>query len=151
MLTTEEFQKLKSKALRLLAKRDHSRLELKRKLSAKSSLDQEAFNELVELLKNLGYMADEKDLASRWVKQWRSEGRGRLWISGKLREKGLPEPDLKDDDEELETARLFLDKRLRGKSITTLGFNEKMKLGRSMTSRGFSTSTVATVLKRWTE
>jgi len=112
--TTNDFEKIKECALRLLARRDHSALELKLKLKQKLKIDSKVFDELLEHLKNLGVMAKEDDLAGRWIAEWRKSGRGRHWISGKLRTKGLPQVDLHDDEEEKEAAMTFLEKKLRG-------------------------------------
>jgi regulatory protein len=142
------FDKLKDKAMRLLARRDHSERELKSKLKQRGRFSDEDFGRVLEWLKDLGYMGDEQDLAGRWIKQWRSEGRGRMWITGKLRTKGLKAPDLRDDEDEETAARTFIDKKLRGKSLSSLSFDEKAKLSRSLISRGFSTSIVATVISR---
>ncbi|MDZ4677763.1 MAG: regulatory protein RecX [Oligoflexia bacterium] len=142
----DDFQKIKESAFRLLARRDHSAFELKQKLKQKFSLADETFQTLLSYLNNLGYMADENVLSQRWVKQWRAEGRGRQWIQGKLRTKGLPQIDLRDDENELESAKEFLKKKLSS-SIEKLDYKKKAKLARSMISRGFSGPVVATLLK----
>lgn len=138
--------KLKDKALRLLARRDHSEYELKQKLRTRGKFDDSTFSALIDYLKNLGYLADQNELSRRWIRQFRSEGRGRHWITGKLRTKGLPALDLRDDEEEFASARLFVAKKLRGKNPKALKLNEKAKLSRSLVSRGFSSSVVATVM-----
>jgi regulatory protein len=142
----EDFQKIKERAFRLLARRDHSAFELKQKLKQKTQIDDETFASLYTYLKELGYMADENLLSERWAKQWRAEGRGRQWIQGKLRQKGLPAVELRDDETELESAKDFLKKKLAG-SIKKLDRKKRAKLARSLISRGFSTPVVATLLK----
>ncbi len=142
-----EFEKVKDRALRLLARRDHSSQELKVKLKQKLKIENDVFERLLSHLKDLGLMANEGDLSQRWLAEYRREGRGRFWISGKLKTKGLPPIPLSDDDEELEAARHFLDRKLRGKALTQLSFAEKTKLSRSLVSRGFSNTLVASLLK----
>jgi regulatory protein len=146
-MSTKEFEKVKDRALRLLARRDHSSLELKNKLKQKLKIENSVFDELLTHLKSLGLMADEEDLSQRWIVEWRAAGRGRHWISGKLRSKGLPKVDLHDDEEERDAAVFFLEKRLRGKSIKDLRYEERAKLGRTLVSRGFSMSLVAEIIK----
>src|ERR1700677_3027925 len=106
----KEFEKIKDRALRLLARRDHSAQELKLKLKQKLKIENNVFEELLTHFKSLGLMADESDLASRWISEWRRSGRGRHWISGKLRSKGLPQINLRDDEDEKGAATLFLEK-----------------------------------------
>lgn len=147
-----QIQKLKERAVRLLARRDHSVHELKNKLKQRRkpgdiSASEDVLNVVIDALKDLGLMACEDDLSSRWAKQWRNEGRGRHWISGKLKSKGLPPLALRDDDEEFEAARHFILKRLRSKEIHSLSFQEKTRLSRSLVSRGFSHSVIASVIK----
>lgn len=136
---------LKDTALTILARRDHSTGELKTKLKRKFSFSDEEFRTLVTSLKEWGYLVDEKELAQRWVRHWQKEGRGHLWISAKLKAKRLPPVSI-SDQEELEAARLFIEKRLKTQSPKTLTRNEKAKLARSLNSRGFSHSVVATLL-----
>jgi regulatory protein len=133
-------------ALRLLARRDHSIHELKTKLKQRAKITDDVFENLICHLKKMGYLADETNLAERWAKQWRSEGRGRNWICQKLKTKGLPQISFKDDDDERAAALYFLEKKLRGKKLMTLSYQDRAKLGRALVSRGFSHSLVATLL-----
>ncbi len=142
-----EFEKVKDRALRLLARRDHSSLELKLKLKQKLKIENEIFDKLLAHLKDLGLMAKEEDLSRRWLAEYRREGRGRHWISGKLKMKGLPPLSLTDDEDELQAATSFLERKLRGKTPHQLSFAEKTKLSRSLVSRGFSHTLVASLLK----
>ena len=151
MTTTDdvpnEIQKAKERAVRLLARRDHSAFELRAKLRQKLKVSESTWTAVLSFLKESGYMADEDDLALRWVRQWRAEGRGRHWIYGKLRSKGLATVPLNDDEEEVDAARLFVAKKIRGKTPASLALAENAKLGRAMVSRGFSSSVVASLLR----
>src|SRR3954462_8499047 len=115
--SNSDFQKIKDKALRLLARRDHSKFELKMKLRQRMKFDNATFEALIEKLQELGYLADENALSRRWIDQWRKEGRGRQWISGKLRVKGLPQVTLKDDIAEFESAQVYLARKLGTKTL----------------------------------
>jgi len=145
--STKEFEKIKDRALRLLARRDHSSLELKLKLKSKLKIENSVFDELLTHLKGLGLMSNEEGLSQRWILEWRKSGRGRHWISGKLRSKGLPKVELRDDEEERAAATLFIEKKLSGKNIKELRYEERAKLGRTLVSRGFSMSLVAEIIK----
>jgi regulatory protein len=145
--TSIDFEQIKDRALRLLARRDHSAYELKMKLRQRLKLENDVFDQLLTYLKGLGYMAKEDDLAQRWVREWQSEGRGRHWINGKLRTKGLPPVSLTDDENEHEAAKSFLEKKLAGKTIRQLNRQERARVARALVSRGFSMSLVASLLK----
>ena len=141
------FTKLKEKALRLLERRDHSRMELRFKLRQKGPFTKETFEELVSYLKDMGYLADERDLAGRWIRQWRKEGRGRQWIAGKLKSKGLPTIPLRDDSSEFESARIYLNKKSGEKKLKQLDSVERTKIARRLIARGFSIVLVSSLLK----
>ena len=141
------FEKVKERALRLLARRDHSAFELKQKLRQKLKIQNEDFENLLVYLKGHGYLAGEDDLARRWANQWRQEGRGRHWIQGKLKSKGLPPVELRDDEQETEAALIFLGKRFAGRVPSCLSLKDRGKLARSLISRGFSSSLVATLIR----
>ena len=146
-LETKDFEYIKDRALRLLARRDHSALELKLKLKQKLKIENDVFEKLLAHLESLGLMGKEKELSERWLSEFRREGRGRYWISGKLKTKGLPPVELSDDDDEIASAIHFLDRKLRGKEIKDLSHVEKTKLSRALVSRGFSHTLVASLLK----
>jgi regulatory protein len=143
---TTETSRAKDKALRLLAMRDHSAYELRNKLRQKLKITEPVWEEVLAFLKGLGFLVAETELTARWVKQWRSEGRGRYWISGKLKSKGLPQASLSDNEDEVEAARQMLRKKLRTQTLKGLSLKEKAKISRSLISRGFSSSVVAIVI-----
>ena len=144
------FQKAKERALRLLAIRDHSALELRKKLKHKLQINEELWQQILTSLKELGYMAPEKDLSERWINQWRQEGRGRRWIAGKLKEKGLPVPSMNDDEDEIQAAMQFSERKCRNTEFTLSNLKGKAKLNRALMSRGFSGYVISHVLKRRT-
>ncbi len=143
----EDFEKIKNRALRILALRDHSKQELKTKLKKQFKIDDSEMEVIFDYLSQLSLLPDETDLSRRWVCQWRKEGKGRHWILAKLRSKGLFFKGLKDDDDEHETAMVFIGKKLAGKSLKDLTYEERIKLGRALVSRGFSMSLVAEIIK----
>ncbi len=151
-------QQVKNKLLWRISKRDHSVFELRQKLRVKNDYTEEDFQLALEWLQKLGYLVDESVMAERLIKKYRSEGRSKKYISGKLRQKGIKtEPTEQEDgtigdsltnrDGEKEAARIFLDKKLRGKQVSELDRDEKQTMMRRMTTRGFSYETVRELLK----
>jgi SOS response regulatory protein OraA/RecX len=57
----DTYEKAKERALRLLARRDHSVRELKQKLSQRLELRREDLEDLIIYLKERGYLASEDD------------------------------------------------------------------------------------------
>ena len=97
-----DLKQLKSKCLRLLTKRDHSSSELKIKMKRYYEFSPDDFTEALAWLKELKYLPDENLMAEKLAAQFRKQGRGRQWIRGKLRSKGLAQSEsLSDDKEEL--------------------------------------------------
>ncbi len=143
---------LKNKILRLLTKRDHSAKEMKTKLKRYYEFSDEDFTSALAYVKELGYLPDEAKMAQSLINKWRREGRGKNYVSMKLKTRGieigtLDSVVLKDDENEIASARYFLEKKLRGQDLKELDFKEKQKLMRQMTSRGFSVSVVRDLIK----
>lgn len=141
-----DLKQIKSKCLGLLVKRDHSRFELKQKLKRYYLFSDDDFKASLDWLLELGYLPDEAQLAIRWAKKLQSEGRGHGYIVNKLKSRGLIAPQ-KDEDAEVAAAHIFLEKKLRNRVLKDMDFKEKQKLGRALTSRGFSPSIVRDLLK----
>ncbi|MBK9294350.1 MAG: regulatory protein RecX [Oligoflexia bacterium] len=142
-------QQLKNKVLRLLTKRDHTVLEMKRKLKQYYLFNTSDFEAAIEWVKNLGYLPNEAAMATKWTQNLRSQGRGRRFIQGKLKAKGLKVENLKDDEEELAAARIFLQKKLKNNSLKELSFKDKQALMRKLTTRGFSVSVVRDLFRTY--
>lgn len=140
-------QQLKNKVLRLLSKRDHSVSEIKKKLKQYYVFEMSDFDIAVEWLRELKYLTDEKVLAARLSDQWRKQGRGRKWISGKLATKGLKDATLKDDEPEHEAALVFIEKKIKNRPLSDFSFEEKQALRRKMLARGFSHTVIRDLVK----
>lgn len=138
--------KLEEKILRLLARRDHSIVELRQKLLRTDLFDEAAFDQLIEKFGELGFLANEENLAEQWIAKWKAEGRGAYWMRAKLKIKGLPDTAVRDDDEEAVAVK-YLQKRLKERKLRDIPRQERDKIGRSMLNRGFSRSTVASVMR----
>ncbi len=83
---------LKARAIRLLARREHSRAELKQKLSRKHSADEPLSDELLESvldqLADEGYQSDQR-FAELLIRQRINNGYGELDIAARLKKKGI--------------------------------------------------------------
>jgi regulatory protein len=146
LMTKSSYEELRDRALRLLSRRDHSVRELKTKLKQRMSFEESDFEKVLEYLAKFNYLVSQDSLAARYVKEWRSQGKGRHWINGKLKTKGLPTANLTDDDEEREAAKSFLAKKLRLNALSKMPYAERARIGRSLISRGFSSTLVATLI-----
>ncbi|MCC6277690.1 MAG: regulatory protein RecX [Oligoflexia bacterium] len=142
----EIYFKLKASALRLLVRRDHSTAELKAKLSRKPFFSHDLFKALIEELRSLRYLIDEQVLADRLASGWQFQGKGQRYIQLQLKKRGLPQAQVVSHEAQLEAAKRFLEKKFRG--ITPKTQTERAKVARSLASRGFSTTVVATVLNQ---
>ena len=130
-------------ALRLLAKRDHSREELRRKLSAKGFAPEE-IEEVLQKLETGGVLNDGR-YAQRlafYLAQEKLFGPQR--ITQKLFQKGIPadliqEAMAKAEEGVATNARLrvVLGMKLKGRSLACLIPNERRKLANYLRQRGF--------------
>ena len=133
----------KESALRLLAKRDHSREELRRKLSAKG-FSPEEIEEALQKLETRGVLDDGR-YAQRlafYLAQEKLFGPQR--ITQKLFQKGIPadliqEAMAKAEEGLATNARLgvVLGIKLKGRSLEHLFPNERRKLANYLRRRGF--------------
>lgn len=127
---------LRARALRLLARREHSRLELARKLlpRARSREDVEA---LLDVLAERKQLSDERFAEQRTAVLARKYGTGR--IRRELLSKGIsPEGAERAvaGDDELARARAILQRKFRDVPASTR--EERARRGRFLQSRGFS-------------
>jgi regulatory protein len=126
---------LKSRALRLLARREHSRAELARKLSphAASPQDVEA---VLDALAERKQLSDERYAEQRAAVLARKFGAGR--IRRELLAKGVSAGDVERavaGDDEIARARAILQKKYREPAASR---EERAKRARFLQGRGFS-------------
>jgi regulatory protein len=135
---------LRQRALRLLARREHSRAELNRKLAAHGS-EEEIANVLIQL-ETEGLLSDAR-AAGAYVRT--HAGRfGTARLRQDLRSRGL-DPQLADTDfgeldNELERARVVWAKKF---SAAPADAREWARQARFLQSRGFATEIVRKLLK----
>ncbi|MBU1424224.1 MAG: recombination regulator RecX [Gammaproteobacteria bacterium] len=136
---------LRVRAMRYLARREHSRAELQQKLLPHAQ-EGEDLNAVLDELEKRNWLSD-----ARAATQWVDAKRGRFGtqrIAHELRQKGIPEnlisdalPQLKET--ELDAAREVWRKKF---GIQPQDSKEKAKQVRFLQSRGFSMDTIFKVL-----
>lgn len=137
-------QKAEEKALRLLAQRDHSREEIRRKLQARAFPPE-------EIEKALGWLEEREILDDlRYAQKLaisltREKLLGPQRVSQKLFQKGIPAELAKEAMEKAdellaagERLRIAMRMKLKGRSLEQILPEERTKLARYLRQRGFS-------------
>jgi len=134
---------LRARALRLLARREHSRQELERKLSPHAA-SPEALGKLLGLLQEKNQLSEARYAEER--ARWLSRKYGAAKIRQDLKAKGVSE-DLvarfASPQDELQKAREILERKYRAPAATR---EETAKRMRFLQSRGFSSEVIFTLL-----
>ena len=134
---------LHARALRLLARREHSRQELERKLSAHAG-SSEALKTLVSDLKAKNQLSEARFAEER--ARWLARKYGAAKIRQDLKAKGVPEELIArfaSPQDELQKAREILERKYRAPATTR---EEKAKRIRFLMSRGFSSDVIHSLL-----
>jgi len=134
---------LKTRALRFLVRREHSRAELVRKLAPHAESEQ-ALNAVVDLLLSKKQLSDERFAEERARSLSRKYGTAK--IRQDLKAKGVSEDvvDRVSSEGDLERARSILQRKYREPASTR---EEHAKRARFLQGRGFSYEVIRTVLK----
>ena len=133
---------LRARALRLLARREHSRAELGRKLTPHAE-SQEALADLLSDLEARKHLSDERFASERVRQLARKYGVAR--IRQDLKARGV-DPELvpgMGEADELERARAILARKYREPAGTR---EERARRMRFLQSRGFSSETIFKLL-----
>ena len=133
---------LRARALRLLARREHSRRELSRKLAAHAESG-EALEQLLDALEAKKQLSDERFAAERARVLSRKYGAARIRQDLKARgvmDAAVPEPSM---EEEKARARAILDRKYR-EPVTSR--EDRAKRMRFLQSRGFSMEIIFSLL-----
>lgn len=137
--------RLETRALRYLARREHSRYELEKKLSAHEQSDQ-VLSEVLDRLEQQGYLSTER--FAEQTSRTRRPRFGSQRIVHELKEKGVDAahiasllPDLKETD--LEIARQIWQKKF---GTPPRDLKERGRQMRFLTGRGFSPEIIRKVL-----
>ena len=141
----KEGKSLKARALDLLARREYSRLELKRRLAPHAESEDEIDSLLAEL-SDRQWQSDER-YTEAFIDS-KSRSRGRLRLQQELAAKGVDESlvraNLPDRDTELANALAVLHKKF---AAPPQNFQEKQKQIRFMLYRGFEMDIVQAAFK----
>ncbi len=138
----------RQKALDLLARREHSRQELRDKLRQRDYDEREIEQALAELA-DRGWQSDER-FAEAYVRARRQRGEGPLRIALALRQRGVDEALVgallvESDASWVAVAEQAWRKRFAGQSPRSL--SEKAKQQRFLLYRGFSHEQIRAVLR----
>ncbi|HVP09278.1 MAG TPA: regulatory protein RecX [Burkholderiales bacterium] len=126
---------LRARALRLLARREHSRQELERKLAAHAGSSDD-LKDLISGLKAKNQLSEARFAEER--ARWLSRKYGAAKIRQDLQSKGVPEElvaRFASPLDELQKAREILERKYRTPAATR---EEKAKRMRFLQSRGFA-------------
>jgi len=133
---------LRARALRLLARREHSRVELARKLAPRAA-SPGALESLLDSLEQKKQLSDERFAAERARVLSRKFGAARIRLD--LKSKGIDSAlaDQFSAGGELERARTILQRKYRLPASTR---EERARRMRFLQSRGFAHETIRTLL-----
>jgi regulatory protein len=134
-------KKAREKVMDLLARRDHSELELKRKLSAHYSQDEIA--DAIEYAKENKWMKAPQELAETVARQLGRRGKGAQYIRRYLQSRGLPGVS-KDVEEEHRKALEFIEMKLD--RTPPFAYDEQAKIARLLKNRGYDDATIRKVI-----
>lgn len=136
---------LKAQAIALLARREHSRLEMQRKLQSRAE-SPEDIPPLLDELEQQGLLSNERFAQS--LVHRRAAGRGVRQVAQELRQHGLPPEVIESVQESLsatepERAQAVWEKKF---GILPASQKEYARQARFLASRGFSTQTIQRLL-----
>lgn len=131
------------KIIDYLSRRDHSPLELKRKMKL-AGFSPEEIQSAIEWSRELGYLRPLEEQSQNRAHSLHRKGKGIAQINSDLQKRGLP-PITADEDAELEKAKSYLQKQLRRLSLKNP--QHRQKLMRSLITRGFSGSVARKALQ----
>lgn len=137
---------LKGRALKLLAQREHSRLELQRKLAAHVQ-EGDDLPAILDELEKRGFISEQRVVAS--VIHSKASRFGTARLVQELRSKGLDDEAVREAGEQLRDTELQRATDLWRKRFGTppADLKEKAKQLRFMASRGFSSAVASRVLR----
>jgi len=146
MNTVNAQSTLETRALRYLARREHSRLELEQKLAMDSQSATEVLSSLLDKLEQKGFLSAER-FVEQMIKMRRPKF-GCQRIVYELKQKGIDDHLIADILPELKATEFDAAYEVWRKKFGTLSNNikERGKQMRFMMSRGFSSEIISQVL-----
>lgn len=125
---------------RLLALRDHSRFELRQKLSRRHEKD--VIDQVMNEAEESGWLLPEAEVAEKAAAALGRKLKSRRYIEGSLRKKQLAPPP-KEEGAEEEKIRQLVEKKF---GTEKMNFEERNKAYRFLRYRGFDDRAIRTVL-----
>lgn len=135
--------KARSVALRLLARREHSRLELSLKLRQRQ-ISNKIIESVLDSYEEKGWLDDSR-FADVYARQRMDHGYGLLRILGELQQRGVHQtPECLSEVTEIDWCQRAIALREKRYGLTDLNadWDEKMRQARFLNRRGFSSSQV---------
>ena len=141
MKSTPEPGELRERALRLLARREHSRVELARKLE-QAGFEHHAIDALLDEFEGKNWLSDRR-FAESWVADHRAKA-GSIKLAYDLKQRGVSDVVIEavlnvNRDSELERAREIWKKKF---GLAPADAKEKARQMRFLQSRGFASGTI---------
>lgn len=140
---------LRARALRLLARREHTRSELSGKLLAAHVDSPESVELLLDKLTAEGLLSDQRYCETRANRRGRKFGDARL--ADELRAQGvagdLVDAVLAAGEDELSRARRVWQRKFAGRAAVPADLTENARQFRFLAARGFSGETIRRVLR----
>jgi len=133
MTTANQLSKCYSAALKMLMRREHSKLELFQKLELKD-YDDDIINSTISKLAEQNYQSDNR-FAEAFIVMRFNQGKGPIKIASELKMRGISSYDLSDFDW-FKSAKEIRKKKFGDNS--SIDFKEQAKQKRFLQSRGFS-------------
>ena len=138
----------KATAVRLLSRRDHSILELRRKLNQREFPEEEIEQALEDLIKR-DYLSDQR-FSESYIHMRKQKGFGPLRIAAELNQRGVDERDYlaflqSENDSWLDSLERTYQTKYRGSTIKD--FQDKAKRIRFLQYRGFTLDKIHQLLK----
>lgn len=131
----------RARVMDLLARRNYSALELKKKL--KDDYDQDELDAALEFARESKWLLPEKELSERVASTLGRKRKGHRFINQYLKAKGLP-PVARNSDEEFDKARAIVQSKLKR---SPNGEEDRGKIQRLLINRGYDSDTIRRVLE----
>ena len=133
-----------------LSRREHSRYELYKKISAQN-FDRDLINQELDLLIEDGLLSDER-FVEAFIYFRKKKGKGPLKISSELRDRGADESLINKYIEEIENSE-WLDsaKQVAEKKVGNnqhLDYDNQLKMMKFLNNRGFTIDQVKITIKK---
>ena len=133
-----------------LSRREHSRYELYKKISA-HNFDRDLINQELDLLIEDGLLSDER-FVEAFIYFRKKKGKGPLKISSELRDRGADESLINkyieeiENSEWLDSAKQVVEKKLGNNQ--QLDYDNQLKMMKFLNNRGFTIDQVKLTIKK---